>query len=302
MPPMHENEIALSIEQVKRIVGDQFPEWRGLAVRPVPGSGTVNRIFRLGEKLSARFPLVVDDPDERLEYLEIEFAAAQELLGKTRVPTPEPVAIGHAGGDYPGPWAVHTWLSGTPEANLDLSSSTALAMDVVEFITEVRDIPVLGRSFKGYGRGRDLKFSEEWMESCFIKSEGLLDVPRLRDVWSRIRELPREDPDLTTHGDLLATNLLVENGALVGVLDAGGLGPADPALDLMGVWGLFDDERRQLIRDELNCSDLEWTRGQAWAFQQGLGPVWYYLDSNPTMSQLGRRALERILDAWAAAG
>lgn len=294
---MHANEIALSTDQVRRIVAEQFPKWGALEVTPVSGSGTVNRIFRLGEKLSARFPLVIEDPNDTLEYLEIEASAARELLGRSRFPTPEPVALGHASADYPGPWAVHTWLPGTPAVDVDLSGSTALAMDVVEFITEVREIPVLGRLFKGYGRGGDLKFSEDWMEACFIESEALLDVPRLSALWSRIRGLPREDPDVMTHGDLLATNLLVEDEALVGVLDSSGLGPADPALDLMGVWGLFDDERRQLIRDELHCSDLEWARGKAWAFQQALGAAWYYVDSNPAMSQLGCRALERILDA-----
>jgi hypothetical protein len=29
-----------------------------------------------------------------------------------------------------------------------------------------------------------------------------------------------------------------------------------------------------------------------------MGAVWYYVTSNPTMSELGRRALENILDKW----
>jgi hypothetical protein len=40
---------------------------------------------------------------------------------------------------------------------------------------------------------------------------------------------------------------------------------------------------------------LEWARGAAWAFQQAMGTVWYYADSNPSMSLVGRRTLERIL-------
>jgi aminoglycoside phosphotransferase (APT) family kinase protein len=135
------------------------------------------------------------------------------------------------------------------------------------------------------------------METCFANSEGLLDVPRLRDLWAEMQELPREDPDIMTHGDVLPSNLLVENDALVGVLDPGGLGPTDAALDLMGLWSLFDDERRHLVRRELKCSDLEWARGQAWAFQQAIGLPWYYAKSNPTMSELGRRVLDRISSA-----
>jgi aminoglycoside phosphotransferase (APT) family kinase protein len=291
---MHANEIALSVDQVKRLVAEQFPQWKGLTVTPVTGSGTVNRIFRLGDKLSARFPLVVDDSD----YLQIESAAARELLGKTRFATPEPVALGGAGPEYPGPWSVHTWLRGTPMASLDLSHSGALARDVAEFITDVRAIPLLGRPFRGYGRGDDLHFAEEWMETCFSGSEGMLDVPRLRHLWAEMRELPREGPDVMTHGDVLPGNLLVEDDELVGVLDPGTLGPADAALDLMGMWSLFDDERRQLVRHVLDCSALEWARGQAWAFEQAMGAVWYYRESNPTMSQLGHRALDALLREW----
>jgi aminoglycoside phosphotransferase (APT) family kinase protein len=299
LPPMHQNQVPLSVAQVRRIVDEQFPQWRELAIRPVAGSGTVNRIFKLGDNLSARFPLVIDDPDDVLEYLQVETAAARELLGKTRFPTPEPVALGHPSAEYPGPWSVHTWLTGTPAANLDLSSSAAFARDVARFIADVRTIPVRGRSFSGYGRGGDLRLHDEWMETCFNQGASVVDVPHLRSLWRKMRDLPRTDADIMTHGDLLPSNLVVENEALVGVLDPGGLGPADPALDLIGVWSLFDDERRQLLRDKLECSDIEWARGQAWAFQQAMGSVWYYVRSNPTMSELGRRALERITKAWA---
>lgn len=37
-----------------------------------------------------------------------------------------------------------------------------------------------------------------------------------------------------THGDLMPGNLLVAEGRLAGVLDCGGLGAADRALDLVG--------------------------------------------------------------------
>jgi hypothetical protein len=33
----------------------------------------------------------------------------------------------------------------------------------------------------------------------------------------------------------------------------------------------------------------------AWAFQQAMGLVWYYAASNPAVSRLGRRTLDRIL-------
>jgi hypothetical protein len=39
---------------------------------------------------------------------------------------------------------------------------------------------------------------------------------------------------------------------------------------------------------------LEWERGKAWAFEQAMGAVWYYAGSNPAMSRMGQRTLERI--------
>ena len=50
-----------------------------------------------------------------------------------------------------------------------------------------------------------------------------------------------------------------------------------------------------MLRDDLGCDDLEWEQGNAWAFQQAMGLVWYYAESNPAMSRLGRRTLQRIL-------
>ena len=43
--------------------------------------------------------------------------------------------------------------------------------------------------------------------------------------------------------------------------------------------------------------DLEWARGSAWAFEQAMGLVWYYAESNPAMSHTGRRTLERLTAA-----
>jgi len=121
-----------------------------------------------------------------------------------------------------------------------------------------------------------------------------MDVPPLRRLWAELRELPPPGGDLMTHGDLIPGNVLVANGRLAGVIDVGGLGPADPALDLVAAWHLLGPGPRRVLRDDLQCSDLEWARGAAWAFVQAMGLVWYYVDSNPAMSTTGRRTLERL--------
>lgn len=98
-----------------------------------------------------------------------------------------------------------------------------------------------------------------------------------------------------SHGDLHPGNVLVEAGRLIGVLDGGGFAAADPALDLVAAWHLLDEARRGILRRELDCSEVEWARGMAWAFEQAMGLVWYYAESNPPLSRIGIRTLERIL-------
>jgi aminoglycoside phosphotransferase (APT) family kinase protein len=98
-----------------------------------------------------------------------------------------------------------------------------------------------------------------------------------------------------SHGDLIPGNVLVSVDRLVGVLDCGGFGPADPALDVIAGWHLLDGAARRAFRAELGCDDLEWERSKAWAFEQSLGAVWYYVDTNAAMSMMGRRTLERIV-------
>jgi aminoglycoside phosphotransferase (APT) family kinase protein len=136
------------------------------------------------------------------------------------------------------------------------------------------------------------------VETCFDRSEPLLDVPPLRRIWSQLRTLPRPTIDVMSHTDLIPGNIVVTNGRLAGVLDGGGFGPADPALDLVAGWHLLDAPARDVLRTQLGCGDHEWDRGAAWALQQAIGLVWYYIDTNPTMAQLGRSTLARLAAAY----
>ena len=88
-----------------------------------------------------------------------------------------------------------------------------------------------------------------------------LDVPRLRRIWASLRELPRTSADVMAHGDLTPGNVLVTAGRLAGVIDVGGLGPADPALDLVAAWHLLEAGPRQVAA------------GLTWAATTSSGPA-----------------------------
>jgi aminoglycoside phosphotransferase (APT) family kinase protein len=284
---MHANQLAVSADTVRRLVDAQFPRWSGLEIRPLRTQGTVNALFRIGDRLVARFPLRAGDAAQ----VRREAEAARELFGRTRFATPEPVALGEPGEGYPMPWSVQTWIDGelAPPAG-----TVAFAHDLAALIGDLRALDTRGRTFSGSGRGGRLADHDEWVAVCLERSEGMLDVAELRRWWAGFRELPRRGADVMTHGDLIPGNVLVTGGRLAGVLDVGGFGPADPALDLVAAWHLLEAEPRAALRADLACDDLEWARGMAWAFEQAIGLVWYYERTNPVMAALGRRTLHRL--------
>jgi aminoglycoside phosphotransferase (APT) family kinase protein len=278
---MHSDQFAVAVDTVRRLVDGQFPQWRALPVHRVSAAGTVNAIFRLGEDLAARFPLRPQEERRVRDWLRAEAAAMREFAEVSPVPAPRPVAIGEPGGGYPLPWSVQTWLPGADATAEDPSASTGFAQDLATLIARLRNASTHGRRFRGQGRGGHLP-----------------DVTRLRAMWAGLRALPEVDADVMCHGDLIPPNVLVRGGRLAGVLDTGGFAAADPALDLVSAWHLLDDAPRAVLREALGCGDVQWRRGMAWAFQQAMGLVWYYAQSNPTMSSCGRRTLQRLSRAW----
>ncbi len=69
---MHDDELAIDVGLVRRLVAGQFPALRDLSVREVRSTGTVNAIYRLGDDLCVRLPRVagwVDDLEAELTWL-----------------------------------------------------------------------------------------------------------------------------------------------------------------------------------------------------------------------------------------
>ena len=293
---MHANQLHVDAELVRALVDGQYPEWSGLPIEPISGSGTVNAIFRIGHDLTARLPLQRTDPTLARSELEREAGALAEFAAVSPFPAPMPVALGRPGVGYPMPWAVQTWLDGEVASPVSVAASAALAQDLAELIRTLRSAPTRGRRFRGRGRGGILRDHDAYVLECIERTEQFSDGEPLRALWERFRELPDGASAVMTHGDLTPWNILTADDRLNGVLDAGSFGPADPSLDLVCAWHLFDARTRAVLRDALSVGEVEWRRGAAWAFQQAMGLVWYYRTSNPAMAWLGEKTLARLLE------
>ncbi|MFB7251843.1 phosphotransferase [Microbacterium sp. NPDC056234] len=279
-------------EIAARLIAEQFDDLRGLAVNRLASAGTVNALFRVGDKLVARFPF---DPVPA-EELQQEAEAMAEFAAANPFRSSKPVGVAAPTERHASAWSLQTWVDGTPATHDAFEDSETLVDDVVALIAALRAVPVGARSFDGRGRGGDLRDHDEWMRECFARSGDLLDVARARGLWERLRELGASDAVSMSHRDLTPPNLLVEGGRLAGVLDSGSFGPADRALDLVAAWHLFDARRRARLRSALEVDDREWLRGAAWSLQQAMGLGWYYAESNPTMSALGLSTMRRLLE------
>jgi aminoglycoside phosphotransferase (APT) family kinase protein len=280
---MHEGQLKVSGQTARSLVDEQLPQWKHLPLRRLASAATVNTIFRLGDDLTVRFPLLGQEPEQVRAALQAEAVASSEFAAVSLVPAPEPVALCDPGHGYPLPWSVQTWVSGQDATNEDPADSVEFANDLAGLLIALRAADTRGRRFTGTGRGGHLPDHDAWMEVCFSRSEGLLEVRRLRSLWGDLRCLPERDEDVMTHGDLTPPNVLVQRARLAGVLDTGGFAVADPALDLVSVWHLLNESMRDRVRQRLGCGDVSWLRGMAWAFQQAMGLVWYYAQTNPVL-------------------
>ena len=118
MTRLHADQIDTSIALVQRLVADQFPAWAELPVRRVEEFGTDHHLYRLGDDLVARLPIIgwaVDQARSDARWL-------PQLAPHLPVALPVPLAVGEPGHGYPFPWAVVPWIPGTTPARTPIGS------------------------------------------------------------------------------------------------------------------------------------------------------------------------------------
>ncbi len=97
------------------------------------------------------------------------------------------------------------------------------------------------------------------------------------------------------HGDLLPGNLLAAGGRLSAVIDFGGLGVGDPAVELIVAWTLFSGESRVAFREALGVDDATWARGRGWALSTAIVALPYYINTNPSIVARARHQIDEVL-------
>lgn len=277
---MHEGQVHTDDARVRRLVASQFPQWGGLSIRRVASFGTDHDVYRLGEDLSIRLPIV----QWATSQAEKEARWLPRIAPSLPLRVPLPVAAGRPGFGYPFAWSITEWLPGEDAVHAEIDLDAA-AVDLAKFVLALRGVSTAETPDRPKGaRGSPLAELDPSIRGALDALGARIDRAAVQRVWDEALEAePHSGPEVWVHGDLLPGNLLVQDGRLTGVIDFGGLNVGDPACDLQPAWALFDATSRSAYREALNVDDAAWRRGRGWSVCQAVMALPYYWHSNSRM-------------------
>lgn len=286
---LHRDEININDALARRLIDEQFPQYRKLFLKPLGASGSSNRLYRLGEDLLVRLPR---QPGAG-ESITKEHRWLPFLRDKLPAQIPEIVCLAEPDPEFSEHWAITKWLTGDlATASAAGLNSTQLASQLADFILALRHIGMPAeaqtdprlRWYRGEALANYDPLFQRTLKYC-RQLDGLnINYSAANAIWQEAMNdasSHETQPDSWFHSDLVAENLLLENGGLIAVLDFGSVSIGDPTIDLHGAWELFDDDGRDLFRKKLGASDQDWMRGRAWALAIGLGALAYYWRTMP---------------------
>jgi len=289
MRKLHEGEVDIGPDLVARLVSEQFPRFANLAIRAVESTGTVNAIYRLGDRLCIRLPRL----RKYAEGLKCELRWLPKLAPHLSLRVPEPIATGHAGSGYPFVWAIYSWIDGDAYRDDLVRDEREAAETLARFVLELRRVSPLAAPQGGRQPLRDL---DAVTRAAIASSGDAVETGPLTDAWESALEAPEwNGTPVRIHSDLLRPNLIVDGGRLRGVIDFGSAGAGDPAADVVPAWSVFGPVGRAAIRSALEVDDGTWHRARGYALHQAALIIPYYADSNPEFVALAQRTVSEVL-------
>jgi aminoglycoside phosphotransferase (APT) family kinase protein len=292
---MHPRLHPVDDDLVRRLITDRFPRWVELPIERFPSGGTVNAMFRLGQHMVVRLPLVEGGAKD----VALEQRWLPRLASSLPTAVPEVLGSGEPGHGYPWPWSVYRWLPGrNPEAGA-LAEPVALAGDLAAFVRAMRGVTLPGAPRAH--RGGPLAELDAETRAAVERLRGIpeegVDCDAVLAVWEDALGVPGWDgPPVWLHADLMPGNLLVDAGRLTAVIDFGCMGMGDPACDLFPAWNLLPAGAREVFREELGVDAATWRRGRARTLSQALIALPYYRETNPAMAGNARHVIRTVLD------
>jgi aminoglycoside phosphotransferase (APT) family kinase protein len=181
---MHADEVHVDAALVKSLLSAQFPRWANLPISPVRSTGTVNAIYRLGDRLYARLPRM----EEWSQDLDKEWRWLPRLAPRLSLRIPEPVAKGRPTSSYPFPWAIYRWIDGQPYSDELVDDEHQSAKDLAQFVAELRRIDLVVGAPRG-GRS-PLRELDALTRAAIESAQGVIDSDAASAAWERALQAP----------------------------------------------------------------------------------------------------------------
>ena len=295
-PRLHPDEISLGAQQVTELLRQQAGPWAGLEPTLVRSSGADNWLFRLGTELVFRGPR----RSHAAGQIAKEQAWLQRLAPDLPLPIPKPLFQGRPTEAFPYPWSVLPWIEGRTAERREFADSKPIALQLANFLRALQSLDATDGPAPGAhnsGRGEPLVHRDEYLRSCTQELEAGFDRGHILDVWDQALAAPvHAGPPKWLHGDLLPSNLLLDEAGLAAVIDFGLLGAGDPACDLIPAWALFDGDARATFREALQPDDATWARGRGWALSFAVIALPYYRPLNHPLADVAAETLTAVLE------
>lgn len=291
---MENTELVIDDTLVRRLVDNQFPQWKNLPVKPVAVSGWDNRTFHLGEYMLVRLP----SAEHYAAQVEKEQHWLPKLAPFLPLPIPDPIAKGEPGDGYPWKWSIYRWLPGEAVASTPFIDLSDFASDLGQFLVALQSINSADGPLPGphsFYRGGALSTYDEETRKALACLKGKINIDAATEVWESALATTWEHSPVWVHGDISAGNLLVREGRLSAVIDFGQLTIGDPACDLAIAWTLFKDESREVFRRILPLDAGTWARGRGWTLWKALIVAADLTNNNAAEAKEPWRIIDEIL-------
>ncbi len=235
-------EVVVDETLVHALLIEQFPELDARSARFL-GEGWDNSVWVVEERWAFRFPR----REIAIPGVERELGLLPLLAALLPVAIPEPRFVGAPGDRFPWPFFGAPLLAGVEPADAELDDDARIEVGagLGRFLRVLHGIELdVDLPLDPLGRGdvaRQLTMAREQFDTNELKAASAL--------FERAAGLGPPTDAVLVHGDLHLRHVLVERGALSGVIDWGDGCFGDPSVDLQIAWSLLPIEARAAFFD-----------------------------------------------------
>jgi aminoglycoside phosphotransferase (APT) family kinase protein len=293
--PVWSPELVVDEPLVLRLLS-QFEELEMRSLQRL-AEGWDNSVWLVDERYAFRFPhreIAIPGFHRELEVL--------PRLPALPLPVPRPVFVGRPTEEFRWPFFGSELLLGVEagDAQLDDAARVDVGVALARFLRELHAVELDVELPLDANRRMDMA------RRATLAREQLSDVERL-GVWrapphveeliSEARRLPPPEQPVLVHGDLHFRHVLVDGGAVSGVIDWGDVCRSDPAIDLPLLWSFVPPKGRAAFLEAYGpLNDAQLLRARVLAIQLCAALAHYgRVEGNAGVEREAVAGLERAL-------